>query len=784
MAELKPIIEQSMVQYAGAVLQSRALVDVRDCIKPSARQVFYSMHKNKLTADKPYKKTNNAIGLAMVDFYIHGDSSCEGIIMRAGQKFAMRYPLIDVEGQSGSLIESGNWAAARYTSARLSKISSLLFEDIDKETIGEWRDNYDDTQQYPSVLPSKGYFNIVNGAMGIGIGMASSIPQYNLREINQALIHLIDNPDCPFEEIFCAPDFATGAILYNLDEVKESMKNGYGLACKLRSVVEFDQKERCFVVTEIPYSVYTNTICKELEAIVESEENPGIERFNDLTGAEPLIKIYLTKIANPDKVLRYLYKNTSLQYYYSINFTMLDQGRFPRTFTWKEILQAHIDHEKEVYRNSFNFDLKKISQRIHIIDGLLICLASIEEVVQLIKGAADTKNAKIGLMQKFLLSDAQADAVLNMKLSRLAHLEVTKLENEKIKLQEEEKRIRTILGDPLLFNNELKAAWREVADKFGDERRTKILNLTDNGNEPIEVKSLVLNLTNKDNLFLTEASSLYIQRRGGVGNKFKLDKDEFIIDSTQGQTTDNILFFTNIGNFYHCKASEFVVGEKTYVGTFFSLQPNEHISAFIALNESLNTEHIIFFTKNGMMKKSKISEYNVTRKGGAKAMDLAPDDEIISIVFLNDGNVSVLTEQGQFLTFPTKDIRPIGRVAKGVKAIKLNAGDYVISARVLPQGATSIISVNESGHIKQTSRSEFPLGTRYTKGNRIQKVPDDGGKIVDFLPISNETTIVVVSTRSQIKLNLREIPELSKTALGVKSINLTATDKIIGLSKF
>lgn len=784
MAELKPIIEQSMVQYAGAVLQSRALVDVRDCIKPSARQVFYSMHKNKLTADKPYKKTNNAIGLAMVDFYIHGDSSCEGIIMRASQKFAMRYPLIDVEGNNGTLIDSGNWAAARYTSARLSKISSLLFEDIDKETIDEWRDNYDDTQQYPAVLPSKGYFNIVNGAMGIGIGMASSIPQYNLREINQALIHLIDNPDCPFEEIFCAPDFATGAILYNLDEVKESMKNGYGLACKLRSVVEFDQKERCFVVTEIPYSVYTNTICKELEAIVESEENPGIERFNDLTGAEPLIKIYLTKIANPDKVLRYLYKNTSLQYYYSINFTMLDQGRFPRTFTWKEILQAHIDHEKEVYRNSFNFDLKKISQRIHIIDGLLICLASIEEVVQLIKSAADTKNAKIGLMQKFLLSDAQADAVLNMKLSRLAHLEVTKLENEKIKLQEEEKRIRTILGDPLLFNNELKAAWREVADKFGDERRTKILNLTDNGNEPIEVKSLVLNLTNKDNLFLTEASSLYIQRRGGVGNKFKLDKDEFIIDSTQGQTTDNILFFTNTGNFYHCKASEFVVGEKTYVGTFFSLQPNEHISAFIALNESLNTEHIIFFTKNGMMKKSKILEYNVTRKGGAKAMDLAPDDEIVSIVFLNDGNVSVLTEQGQFLTFPTKDIRPIGRVAKGVKAIKLNTGDYVISARVLPQGATSIISINESGHIKQTSRSEFPLGTRYTKGNHIQKIPDDGGKIVDFLPISNETTIVVVSTRSQIKLNLREIPELSKTALGVKSINLTATDKIIGLSKF
>ena len=329
MANLKTTINESFIQYSGAVLQSRALVDVRDGLKPSARQIFYSMLTRKLTHDKPYKKTANAVGMAMADFYIHGDSSCEGVIMRAGQPFAMRYPLVEVKGNVGSLIESGNWAAMRYTESRLSKLSSILFGDIDKDTISDWRDNYDNTKQYPSVLPSKGFYNICNGTMGIGIGMASSVPQYNLREMNKALEHLLLNPDCSFEEIYIAPDFATGAILLNESDVKESMKRGTGFACKLRSVVDFDKKERCFVVTEIPYGVYTNTICGELEAIINSEENPGVDRFNDLTGKTALIKIYLTKRANPDKVLKYLYKNTSLQSHYSINFTMLDSGRFP-----------------------------------------------------------------------------------------------------------------------------------------------------------------------------------------------------------------------------------------------------------------------------------------------------------------------------------------------------------------------------------------------------------------------------------------------------------------------
>ena len=371
MSNLKDIIEESFGQYAGAVTQSRALVDVRDCLKPSARQIFYCLYTDKFLHSKPFKKTLKAVGSAM-RMYIHGDSSCEGVLMRSGQPFAMRYPLIEVEGSYGNLMESGNWAASRYTSSRLSEISESLFNDIKKETILEWRDNYDDTEQYPSVLTSKGFYNIVNGTMGIGVGAASSIPAFNLNDVNKALIHLLWNPDCSFEEIYCAPDFATGAILLNEEEVKESLKNGTGFACKLRAIIDYDTKERVLIVKEIPYGVYTNTICKELEDILNGDENPGIDRFNDLTGEKPLIKIYLKRNASPEKVLRYLYKKTSLQSHYGINMTMLKDGRFPQVFSWKAALTEHLRHEKEVYIRGFNFDLKKIKARLHIVEGIII----------------------------------------------------------------------------------------------------------------------------------------------------------------------------------------------------------------------------------------------------------------------------------------------------------------------------------------------------------------------------------------------------------------------------
>ena len=769
---LTPVIKDSFLQFAGAVLQSRALVDVRDCVKPSMRQIFYCMYTDGFVHSKPYQKTLKAIGSAF-RLYIHGDSSAEGVIMRAAQPFAMRYPLIEVEGSYGTLLASGSWAAPRYTSSRLSKFAECLFADLKKDTIEEWRDNYDNTEQYPSVLPSKGFYNIINGTFGLGVGASSSIPQYNLKDVNNALIYLIDNPDCDFEDIYCAPDFATGATIINAEQIKQSHKNGTGFACKIRSTVEWDQKDRCFIVTEIPYMLYTETICKELEELIESEENPGIERFNDLTGKTPLIKIYLSKKANPDKVLKYLYKNTSLQSYFGINFTMLDQGRYPRVFTWKEMLQAHIDHEKIVYRRGFEYDLRKVENRIHIIDGLLVCLASIDEVVQTIKSSASTAAASINLQQKFLLDAEQAKAVLDMKLSRLAHLEVKKLEDEREELKIEAARIHSILENEELFNNELKNGWREVAEKFGDARRTRIINVPTEGDEPIEEKQLSLAFTNQGAVYVSEISSLYTQKRNGVGSKFKLSDGEYIVDNICGKNTDTILFFTTHGNFYHTKLGDFIIGEKQYLSNFVNLLPYEHIVS-AAVTSKDQKQYILFITRNGIIKKSELSEYNLKRNVGATAINLDKGDEIISVLFVNDEKIGIASESGNFIMIKTDDIRSIGRVARGVCGMKLD-NDHVVSAKIIPDGASEIVSVSEDGYIKRSPISEFRLTGRATKGIKIQKVE----KLGDFLPINSQDDILIVSSFAQLRLKLSEIPLLGRGAQGVKSIKLSENSKIL-----
>lgn len=778
---LTPIIKESFQNYAGAVLQSRALVDVRDCLKPSARQIFYCLYTDKFLHSKPFKKTLKAIGSAM-RMYIHGDSSCEGILMRAGQPFSMRYLLTEVEGSYGNLMESGNWAAPRYTASRLSELSNCLFADVEKRTINEWRDNYDDTEQYPSVLPTKGFYNIVNGTMGIGVGAASSIPQFNLREVNEALIKLLWNPDIDFNEIYCAPDFATGAVLLNEDEVKESLKNGTGSACKLRSIVSFDSSERCLIVTEIPYSVYTNTICGELEKILESDDNPGIDRFNDLTGSTPLIKIYLKRSANPDKILKYLYKNTSLQSYYGINMTMLENGRFPRVFTWKEALQAHIDHEVVVYTQGFLFDLQKIKDRLHIIEGLLKAISIIDEVIALIKGAADTKNASRGLQQTFGFTEIQAKAILDIKLARLAHLEISKLEKEKNDLEQEKERIEAILQDENLLKKEIEIGLRNVTNKFGDERRTKILNISNENEEPTEIRQLILNFTNIGNIFISESSTLYTQKKGGVGTKFKLDKGEYVVSNRVGDNTDTVLFFSNRGNFYHLKMSELPVGEKIHTSGLISIHSYEEIRAATILSKKSEKKYIIFITKKGIMKKSLISEYNIKRSGGARAIELGEDDEIVSILFTNEEPCGILTAEGNLLLTQTKDVRAIGRIAKGIRGIKLNDNDYVVSARPIPNSTKKIMSISGLGLSKKTDITEFTYTGKNTKGKKIQKIINSDF-MVDFIPITTEKEILVVSSGAQLKVSLDEITNLSRGAQGSKTIKLKNNEKVISLQK-
>lgn len=771
---LTPIIEQSFTQYAGAVLQSRALVDVRDCLKPSARQIFYSMWRNKYIHSKPYEKTNAPMGDAMKDFYIHGNASCVGIMMRAAQDFSMRVPLCEVQGNCGTLISSGNWASERYTSTRLAEIADYLFANIDKETIDEWRDNYADNLQYPAVLPSKGYYNLVNGSSGIAVGMSASLPAFNLREMNEMLIRLLENPNLSAKEAVILPDFPTGAILLNRDEVIESLINGRGKACKLRSVVSFDVKERCLIVSEIPYGTYTNTICGQLSEILESDENPGIERFNDLTGKTALIKIYLTKTADPDKVLKYLYKNTSLQSYYSINMTMLDKGKYPKVFSLKEAMMEFLAHQKDVYTRGFQFDLKKIIDRLSIIDGLIRAYNQIEEVIQTIKKSADSKSASVALQKLLSINERQAKAILDLKLARLSHLDIDKLLKEQSELKVEKAHIEAILADESLLKKEIEKGLREVMDKFGDDRRTQILNLSaDENDEPIEVKKYQVSLTNQNEIYVNEISSLYSQSRNTVGNKMKLADGEYITYSASCMTGDVLLFFTRKGQMYARPLSSFENEKKTYL----DFAGDDKVLTLTSYNKTTSARYAMFITKQGFVKKTELKEYNTNRSGGIKAIEFTTGDELVNVLLINEENLALSTKKGQFLIIETDSINAIGRATKGVRGIKLSLGDEVSSARAITS-EKEIVVVSKEGLAKRLSVDELPVQGRYTKG--VKAMPEG---IVDFVALQNERELVVISTSARLRIKVNDLPLQSRTAQGVKTLKLSGKNEVIGLVK-
>lgn len=783
MSDLKPIIEQSFGQYAGAVLQSRALVDVRDCLKPSARQIFYCLYTDKFTASKPFKKTLKAIGSAM-RMYIHGDSSCEGVIMRAGQPFAMRYPLVEVEGSFGNLMESGNWAAPRYTSSRLSDVSNFLFQDIEKDTILDWRDNYDDTEQYPAVLPCKGFYNIVNGTTGIGIGMSASLPQFNIKDVNEALIKLLWNEDIDDRELICIPDFATGGILLNEDEVRESLLKGQGKSCRLRSVVEYDDKEHCLVVKEIPYGVYTNTICKQLEALIE--ENIGIERFNDLTGANPLIKIYLTKRANPEQVLKRLYKDTSLQYYYGINFTMLEDGKFPRVFTWKETLQAYLTHQKEVYTRSFKYDLNKIEKRIHIIDGLLIALENIDDVVALIKNSVSSAAAKTALQEKYNLSEEQAKAILDVKLARLARLEVEKLISEKNELEQKANWIKEILNDINKLKSIIQEDLEKVAKKYGDARRTRVMNLKTGDDEdetPIEEKELIVYLSNFGNLYTEEKSTLLVQRRGGKGAKVKLAKNEYLVETISDSNASTCLAFSNKGKVYSFNMASLTPSQKLNVREIFELESDEQITRLLPFNKFNSYKYILFTTTRGLVKKTEVEEYRIRKSKGVIALKLKDGDSLVGVEFINDEPLKFLTKQGKSVIIDTREINSTGRATAGVCGIKLNEGDEVVCAHLISNDITHILTISKFGVMKKIPYSEFNIGSRATKGASIQKLKDED-QMANFLPLNSEDKeLTLISTIGTIRIPIDTIEESSRAAQGVQAKKLVAKEYIIKVVK-
>lgn len=686
---LDDVIDNSFGQYAGAVIQSRALVDVRDCVKPSTRQVLYCMFTDKFTHDKPFKKTLKAIGSCM-RLYIHGDASCEGIVMRSGQPFSMRYPLVEVEGSYGTLTETGNWAAPRYTASRLSPLSDYLLKETDKYTVDEWVDNYDDTEKYPRILSSLGFYNIVNGTSGIASGLASSVPQFNLKEVNAAMVYMLEHKDTTFDDILCYPDFATGGTILNKDEVRESLKTGKGKGCIIRAKLEYDKKDNCIIVRELPYSVYTNTICNEIEKITNDEEtNPGIINLNDLTGEDVCIKIYLSRSANPKEVATYLFENTSLQKTYGINMTMLENGRYPKVFGWQEALTAHLKHEKQVYINMYNHQLDVLNYKLKITNGIIAAINKIDETVETIKNSSSTKEANEKLQSFLSIDENQAKAILEIKLIRLAKLEVNKLLKDKENLESEIERISSILNSNKLLKQEMIKRFNEVSEKFGDERRTKVVQ-----KEITKTKKARYSAPKENRNFVIAFNPLgYLQKVSP--SKYKSDGSlAFTVSEDR-----KVALFSNKGRFFRIALSDIKeCGSKdkgTAIGAIINLDNDEKIIT-IHNDVFVDKPYMFFVTEDGKVKKCEGKQFAGGTRNVKGSVAFKTDSKIVSIQETN-GCVVTLTSTKRQISFMADSVRASSIRSGGMCGIKLDDDDRIVSMTITePQNFTGKIA-NKGG---------------------------------------------------------------------------------------
>ena len=789
MSELKKVnltetLESNFARYAGMVIQDRAIVDVRDGLKPAARQLAYAQYIDKLTYDKPFKKATKSVAAGMAHFYVHGDASAYSTLIRMGKPFAMRYPLEDVQGSYGNQMENDNEAAPRYVEMRLSNLGTHLFDSIEKDTIGEedWRENYDGTEQYPAVLPSIGFYNLVQGSTGIGVALASSIPQFNLREMNNSLIKLLWNKNTPFEEIYCAPDFATGATIINGEEIKESIKNGTGPSIKIRAKIENDYQNNQLIVKELPYGVYTNTICKQLTEAIEENPDCGIIKFLDLTGTEPLIKITLEKGANFAKVKEFLYKNTALQSYFSVNMVMLKDGKVPQIFGLKEAMLEYLEHSKKVLKNRIIFDLEKAKARLEIVEGYLKALSIIDEVVALIKAQSSSAAACVALMNTFGFSERQAKAILDLKLNRLVNMEIAKIQQEKQNLEEKIEYYNLLLTNEKEFLTVIENNLQEVSKKYGDDRRTIIDNISEEA-PIVEEKAIIAYISIRCAIIAREIGELSTQKRNTVGSKIKFaDKNDYIWKTIAGKNTEQVLIFTNLGKAYNLQLSDIPLNEETYINQLLTLKNNEYVTNILSYDNAKSYKYVIFATKNGIIKKTEMKEYlNGSKKSGLIALKVREDDELISTQLIeNDTDkIFLATRKGNCLLIEQNDFSATGRNTIGVKGINLSIGDELITMQIVTDSTLEVVSITSKGYGKRTLIKEFSLANRATKGNLVCKYKEDDDYLASALLITQrDRTLIVNSKLSSLRIDINSIPVQSKATIGVQLIKMTTNNLV------
>jgi DNA gyrase subunit A len=710
--------------------------------------------------------------------YVHGDAAMYDTFIRAAKPFAYRYPIEEAQGAYGTPVAPDDHSASRYVEMRSGEIADYFFEGLKKDAVNEWYWNYDDTEQIPSVLPSVGFWNVVNGCSGIAVAMATSVPQFNLKEVNEALIKIIENPDADFNQIYCAPDFATGGTIINAKEVKESLRYGKGSSIRLKAKLEYFPDQNMIKATELPYGVYTNTVIEQIKSLTEENENYGIERVIDHTKKTADIRIYLTKGTNANRMIAKLYKDTSLENWFAVNMIMLDRGRFPKVFGWREACDAYITHIRECKRREIQFDLDKALARENILNALIVAAANIDEVVAIIRSSSNPSEASNKLIARFNFNEEQTKAILAMKLSALTKVDSIKLNDELEEIRRRIEELQHLLNTPSALDAELIKILREVANKFGDERRTKILNVKEetDDEEEIQEDDVTVMLFDNNSIRVIKSEDFNGGKRGRKGVNLKPPKNAQLINTLYSTNLGSIAAFTSFGRSYSFSLSDLEYNKDYFVYELIQLQDNEKVLTLIDSGSFSNYNYITFVTREGLIKRSRTGDHNLNAKKGQVAIKLKEEDSLVN-VFLSstsDDKVMIGSNSGRYVFYPISEITTTGRNSSGVKAIKLEKKEFVVSATMVKTNISysGILTITTEGRGKISPLNEYSETSRAVKGNLVQKVDAEEKLALIYAVPESQDKIHIIADNKLVTLSAKEIPIQNRVTSGVRVIDI------------